>query len=377
MSILLNGEAMKKLNYNKKLIILIILMAIISSLSIKSASTLLGYEDNIVCKQIIWYIVGFILIFLIQKIDNKIIYKNIWKLYWIGNVLLLLLLIFGKPINNSRCWFSIFNITIQPSEFMKIILILTLGVCINKFNKNYRKHTIKDEIVFLIKIFGIVLIPSLLTFLEPDTGAVIIYLVIMTSMLFLSGIKYRWFTILLSTIISMLLIICILYKCNLDLFIDIFGSSLLLRMDRLFEWIAKDGYQLSHSLSAIGAGGVLGFGFNHTPIYFPEADTDFIFAVFSSNKGIIGSMLLISIITLFDIILIKKGLSVKDAINKYIISGTVGMILYCQFQNIGMTYGVLPITGITLPFISYGGSSLLSYLILMGIIINMKEKNSY
>ena len=167
-----------------------------------------------------------------------------------------------------------------------------------------------------------------------------------------------------------------MYKCNLDLFIDIFGSGLLLRMDRLFEWLIKDGYQLSHSLSAIGSAGLFGFGFNHTPIYFPEADTDFIFAVFSSNKGIVGSLVLIVIITIFDITLIKKGLCVKDAISKYIISGTVGMLLYCQVQNIGMTYGVLPITGITLPFISYGGSSLLSYLILIGIIINMKEKNS-
>ena len=375
MSILLNGEAMKKLNYNKILIILIILMSIISILSIQSASTLLGY-DNLVSKQIIWYIVGFILMFIIQKIDNKKIYKNVWKLYIIGNIVLFLLLIFGKPINNSKCWFTIFNITIQPSEFMKVILILTLGSIINKFNKNYRKHTIKDEFIFLIKVICTLLLPSLLTFLEPDTGAVIIYFVITLTMLFLSGIMYRWFTILITIIGIFLVTIFTIYKCNLDLFINIFGSSLLLRMDRLFEWLIKDGYQLNHSLAAIGSAGLIGFGFNKTPIYFPEANTDFIFAVFSSNKGIIGSLLLIIIITLFDITLIKKGLSIKDSINKYIISGTLGMLLYCQVQNIGMTYGVLPITGITLPFISYGGSSLLSYLILIGLIIGMKEKNS-
>lgn len=373
MSILLNGEAMN--NYNKRLIILIILMAIISFFSIQSASILLG-EDNIMYKQIVWYIIGFLFIFLISKINNKVIYKNIWKLYIIGNIFLLLLLIFGKPINNSKCWFSIFNITIQPSEFMKVILIIMIGVVISKFNRNYRKHTIKDELLFLIKVFGIVLIPSLLTFMEPDTGAVIIYFVIMVTMLFLSGIKYRWFTIVIGVITTILVFICVLYKYNIDLFIDTFGSSLLLRMDRLFEWLAKDGYQLNHSLAAIGSASLFGFGFNNTPIYFPEADTDFIFAVFSSNSGIIGSIILILIITLFDITLIKKGMSVKNAIDKYIISGTIGMLLYGQVQNIGMTYGVLPITGITLPFISYGGSSLLSYLILIGLIINMKEKNS-
>ena len=375
MSILLNGEAMKRLDYNKILIILIILMSIISIFSIQSASTLLGY-DNLVSKQIIWYIVGFILMFIIRKIDNKKIYKNICKLYIVGNIVLFLLLVFGKPINNSKCWFTIFNITIQPSEFMKVILILTLGVVINKFNKNYRKHTFKDELIFLIKAICIVLLPSFLTFLEPDTGAVIIYLVITLTMLFLSGVMYRWFVILITIMVSCLVIIFVIYKCNLDLFINIFGSSLLLRMDRLYEWLIKDGYQLNHSLAAIGSAGLFGFGFNQTPIYFPEANTDFIFTILSSNKGIIGSLIFIIIITLFDITLIKKGLAVKDSINKYIISGTIGMLLYCQVQNIGMTYGVLPITGITLPFISYGGSSLLSYLILIGIIIGMKEKNS-
>lgn len=374
MGILLNGEAMK-ISYNKRLIILIILMAIISVFSIQSASILLG-ENNLMYKQIVWYIIGFLSMFLISKINNKTIYKNIWKLYIIGNIFLLLLLIFGKPINNSKCWFSIFNITIQPSEFMKVILIIIIGVTISKFNRNYRKHTTKDEVLFLLKVFGIVLIPSLLTFLEPDTGAVIIYLVIMVTMLFLSGIKYRWFTIVISIVAAILIFICVMYKYDIDLFIDTFGSSLLLRMDRLFEWLAKDGYQLNHSLAAIGSASLFGFGFNHTPIYFPEADTDFIFAVFSSNSGIVGSIMLILIITLFDITLIKKGMCVRDAIDKYIISGTIGMLLYGQVQNIGMTYGVLPITGITLPFISYGGSSLISYLILVGLIINMKEKNS-
>ena len=364
-----------KIDYNKKLIILIFLMAIISFFSIKSASILLGI-NNIIYKQIIWYIVGFISMFLISKINNKTIYKNIWKFYIIGNIFLLLLLFFGKPINNSKCWFSIFGITFQPSEFMKIILIITIGVTINRFNKNYRKHTIKDEILFLFKIFGIVILPSILTFLEPDTGAVIIYFIIMITMLFISGIKYRWFTIVIGLIVSILITICIIYKFNIDLFIDSFGSSLLLRMDRLFEWIGKDGYQLNHSLAAIGSASLFGFGFNNTPIYFPEADTDFIFAVYASNSGIIGSIILIIIITLFDITLLKKGIAVKDTTNKYIISGTLGMLLYGQVQNIGMTYGVLPITGITLPFISYGGSSLLSYMILIGLIINMKEKNS-
>ena len=128
-------------------------------------------------------------------------------------------------------------------------------------------------------------------------------------------------------------------------------------------------------MSAIGAAGLSGFGLNHTPIYFPEPQTDFIFAVYASNFGFIGSVVLISLIFLFDLRLILIALKTKDKMNKYLISGCIAMLIYQQIQNIGMTYGLLPITGITLPFISYGGSSLLSYLLMIGIIFNFSREN--
>ena len=116
-------------------------------------------------------------------------------------------------------------------------------------------------------------------------------------------------------------------------------------------------------------------GINHTPIYFPEPQTDFIFAVYANNFGFTGSLFLIILITIFDIKLINIAIKNSSLINKYIISGIVGMLIYQQLQNIGMTLGLMPITGITLPFISYGGSSLLSYMIMMGIIFNIANQN--
>ena len=119
---------------------------------------------------------------------------------------------------------------------------------------------------------------------------------------------------------------------------------------------------------------MLGQGFNHTPIYFPEPQTDFIFAVFSSNFGFIGSVILLVLILFFDLNLINLAKN-SNLINKYIIAGILGMLVYQQFQNIGMTLGIIPITGITLPFISYGGSSLLSYMIIVALTLNIsKEK---
>jgi rod shape determining protein RodA len=158
------------------------------------------------------------------------------------------------------------------------------------------------------------------------------------------------------------------------MFINIFGTSFFLRVDRLLDWSSSSGYQLENGLSAIGSGGLFGYGLNNTPIYFPEPQTDFIFAVYASNFGFIGSIFLIGLIAYFDIKLICLAVKTSNLINKYIISGIIGMLIYQQVQNIGMTIGLLPITGITLPFISYGGSSLLSYMLMLGFIFNISNE---
>ncbi|MBE6159678.1 MAG: FtsW/RodA/SpoVE family cell cycle protein [Lactobacillales bacterium] len=370
-------KLLEKYKIDKFLLISIFLFIIISLITVYSSQSLLDSSKNsLVFKQLIWYIVGFLLIFFIMFIGNKNIYKYAWILYIIGNISLLLLLIFGTEINNAKCWFTIPGIgTIQPSEFMKIFLIIILGKLINDFNNNYLNPSLKEEFLFLLKIGIIVLIPSVLTFLQPDTGVVLIYLLITLVMLFISGIRYRWFFIFISILLLLIGSVVITYKISQDLFIKIFSTSFFLRVDRLLDWSNGSGYQLSNGLISIGSGGILGHGFNNTPLYFPEPQTDFIFAVFSSNFGLIGSLLLFILIAFFDIKLIGTALKSNSNINKYIISGIVGMLIYQQFQNIGMTIGLMPITGITLPFISYGGSSLLSYMIMIGIIFNISNEN--
>lgn len=369
----------KKYKIDLNIIIPIIIMAIISIITIQSSTYILpSYYANLTIKQIIWYLFGFLLSFFVMYIGNDTIYRNIKILYIIGNIALLGLLLFATPINDAKCWYSIPGIgTIQPSEFMKIIIIIMLGSMINKFHRQYRNPTCKREFIFLFKVGLMVLIPSILTFLQPDTGVVLIYILITIIMLFIAGIRYRWFFILFAIITLILGITLGIYFLNNDLFIKIFGTSFFLRIDRLLDWSNKDGYQLNNGLMAIGGAGLIGFGLFKTPIYFPEAQTDFIFAVFASNFGFLGSLFLIALLTYFDLSLIKLALKCKNNIDKYIISGIIGMLIYQQFQNIGMTYGVIPITGITLPFISYGGSSLLSYMLIAGVIFNISNQNIY
>lgn len=351
---------------------------LISVVTINSALTYLPSDvGNLALKQVIWYGVGLLLVFIIFKVKNEYLYRNAWFFYILCNLLLLCLLLFAPAINNSKCWFIIPKIgSFQPSEFTKISLMLVLGTMINNFRLDYEEPSIKEEFMFLLKTFIVVLIPSILTFLEPDTGVVIIYFIIYISMLFASGIRLRWFIILGGIILLAIGLVLGCYFTSEKLFVSIFGNNLYYRFERVFNWKSGSGLQLENALAAIGSAGVFGHGYNKTPIYFPESGTDFIFAVFASNFGLLGCFLFLLLLLLFDGKLFFIAIKKIHLTDKFVLAGIIGMLIFQQIQNIGMTIGLLPITGITLPFISYGGSSLLSYMILIGIILNIREEHS-
>lgn len=366
-----------KFKVDASILISLILFSIISVISIYCTRNLIGTElQNYWIKQIVWYIVGFGIAYFMMILGNKFLYNNAWWFYLIGIASLVLVLIIGKEVNNARCWFNIKYIgSIQPSEFMKVFLIIILSKLIKDFNDENQNPTILSEFKFLIKIMIIVLIPSILTFIEPDTGAVIIYFIITFIMLFVGGIRKRWFFLIFTILASVISICGILYFINHELFLDIFGTSLLYRIDRIVNWSSKSGMQLTNSKIAIGSAGMFGHGFAKTPIYFPEMQTDFIFSVVASNFGLIGASSLLILLLFFDINLIHMASKTTDITDKYAIGGIIAVLLFQQIQNISMTIGLLPIIGITLPFISYGGSSLLSYMLLVGMIFNISNEN--
>ncbi len=367
---------MSKFKINFKIVIPIVLMAIISIISIYSALTYTSKSlGNLALKQAIWYMVGVGLVFVLVKLGNEYLYRHTWILYIIGNLLLVVLLLFGTPINNSKCWLIIPGIgSVQPSEFMKIFIMLVLASMIHDFRNKYKNPSLGEEFLFILKSFGVVLIPSILTFLEPDTGAVIIYFIIYIAMMFASGIRIRWFVMAIILFGIGMGSFLGLYFFKEDIFIKVFGSSIYYRLERLFDWQTGSGLQLENALAAIGSSSLVGYGFNKTPIYFPESSTDFIFGVFASNFGFVGICLLLGIILYFDLSIIRLARRRINDTDKYILIGIVAMLLFQQVQNIGMTVGLVPITGITLPFISYGGSSLLSYMMIVGIILNISRE---
>ena len=366
---------LKKFKWYKNLLICLLFLMIISIITIHSAQTYLSANlGNLALKQFFWYGIGLIIILIIIKIGNEKIYQSAWILYFIGNFLLLLLLFIAPPINNSKCWFIIPGIgSFQPSEFMKIFLMIIVSVIVAK--ESNKKKTTREEFFLIGKVFLLFFLPSMLTFLEPDTGVVIIYFIICLAILFVSGIRKGWFILAFGILGISIGTFLYLYFCQQKLFVDLLGTDLFYRIDRLLDWKNGTGMQLENSLTAIGSAGLLGHGYNHTPIYFPESGTDFIFAVYASNFGLIGSLGLIGLLLYFDYCLLKLARNIKNNTDKFMLIGISSMLIFQQFQNIAMTLGLVPITGITLPFVSYGGSSLLSYMILLGIVFNIYNDN--
>ncbi len=370
-------KQVSKYKVELSILIPIFIFFVISIISIYSTKKLLSVEyNNLWSKQIIWYFIGIIVAYLTMTIGNKFLYRNAFIFYLVGIILLALVLPFGVTVNNATCWFKIPLIgTFQPSEFMKIFLIITLSRMINDFNETYHNPTIFDELKFLLKVLFIVFIPSILTFIEPDTGAVIMYLIITFMMLFIGGFRKRWFILTIIIITLLLTGFFLIYYLKQDLFIKIFGTSFFYRMDRITNWSSADGLQLKNSLTAIGSAGTTGHGINKTPIYFPEMQTDFIFSVFASNTGFLGAIILIITILYFDLTLINYAIKTTNQTDKYSLGGIIAVLTFSQIYNIAMTIGLLPIMGITLPFISYGGSSLLSYMLLLGIVFNISNQH--
>ncbi len=340
-----------------KYIIPIILLSLIGITVIYLSKETIKDSYSYFYRQIIFLIISIILLFVCQKISFSKINKFSLTLYILCILSLIYVLIFGTKINGSKSWINLFGISIQPSEFTKITLLL----CINKYIKT--KYGLLKSILLLI-------IPSILTFLQPDTGTVLFYIVIFFSIFVSLNLNKKYYITLFSTIILFIGMYFYLYFYKSELFIKILGTSFFYRTDRILNFMNNEGYQIKNALIGIGNGKLLGNGFKYV-IYIPEAITDFMFANILMKLGFIGGLVVILNFLYLDFLLINDIKKINK--NKYYIIGLFGLFIYQQVQHIFMNLELLPITGITLPFISYGGSSLLSYYILFGILLNIKK----
>ncbi len=299
-------------------------------------------------RQFFFYVIGFIILVIMKK--N--IKKYISYIYIIFNALLLYLLLFGKAINGSKAWISLPFISFQPSEFMKIILIIYLSFIASKYSK------------YKLKCFLITLIPSILTFLEPDTGNVLFYFVILFSVILIredNWKKYIKYAIGGSVLLVGILAMCFIFK---DYFVNFFGYSMFYRLERIFSLFDNTSYQLNRALIGMGNGYLFG---SDTIISIPYETTDFAFSYLVSNVGYFVSIGFLIFNMSFDYYLIN-GLKNMVGVDRLILLSFIVMKLVQTSIHILMNVGLFPITGITLPFISYGGSSLISYFIIIAYL---------
>lgn len=362
---------MKKILNSKLLLIIpLLIIMIISFLNMQNAKLISSLYQNNLSKQILWYILGFIIILIIRKLNVNTLLKYTKFYYYFSILLLFLVLIFGKITNGARAWFDLGAISFQPSEVAKIALALYLS----EIAANWKNTGLKSELKLIIKFAILVIIPSILVFLEPDTGAIIFYFLIAFAILITTPIHKFWFILLFLIIALFFGVFILLYLFNQDLLINLIGTSFFYRVERIISFQTESSYQLENALTAMGATTIFGTGLNKIAIYIPEAPTDFIFAFNISNFGLISGYLILISYLCIDLYLITQFINTKNKKTKLIIISFIFIFIFGQIINIGMNLGLVPIIGIPLPFLSYGGSTLIIYFIYLGLILKLTNQ---
>ena len=360
---------MKKRSVEILLVVSVILISIFGIIMIYSASSIWAeykYNDPLkyVKNQALFFIIGLILMFLVSKINYKFYLKKS-NILLIGCIILLILVLIpgvGMVRNGSRSWFGIGSFGVQPSEFTKLALIIFTSKYLMNNEKNMKniKKGVLPILCVLLFVFGLIM-------LQPDFGTGMIIVISIIGLLFVGGVSMKFF-IGLGIIgvlgITGLIIIAPYRLARILSFLNPWSDPL------------GSGFQIIQSLYAIGPGGLFGFGFLNSRqkhFYLPEPQTDFIFSIISEEFGFLG---IVIVVTLFLTIIItgfKISKNCKDLFGKYLSFGIMFQLSFQALLNLMVVVGLIPVTGVTLPFLSYGGSSLLITLCSIGVILNISR----
>ena len=335
-----------------------------------------------VVSQLVWYIIGTILVIIIMQFDSEQLWKVAPLVYWVGIFLMFAILVFYSRAyyanTGAKSWFAIGPFTFQPSEIMKPAYILMMGRVITTHNNHYNVHTVKSDWQLIGTMF-LWLLPILLSLkLQNDFGTALVFFAIFCGMVLVSGVTWR---IIAPTAIGLVVV----GGSALAMVTSSVGRTILehigfqaYQFDRVDTWLhpeqdtSNQGYQLWQSIKAVGSGGITGTGFDNSKVYVPVRESDMVFSVIGENFGFIGSALLILLYLLLIYLMIRVTFDTRNEFYAYISTGVIMMILFHVFENIGMNIGLLPLTGIPLPFISAGGSSLIGNLIGIGMVMSMR-----
>jgi len=318
-----------------------------------------------VISQGIFFVIGIFVMLIVSKINYNF-YKEKSNLILLGCFILLVLVLIpgiGVVRNGSRSWFGIGPFGIQPSELSKIGLVIFVS---KYLSRNDREKRVTKN--FVLPILGMIILFFGLIMLEPDFGTGMIIVMSLISLIFITGTD-----------------VSIFVKLGLVGLLGIVGLIIVApyRLKRITSFLNPwsdplgSGFQIIQSLYAIGPGGLLGFGFLNSRqkhFYLPEPQTDFIFSIISEEFGFLGIFIVTTLFLLIFYRCIKISLETEDLFAKYLSFGLSFMLIFQTLLNLMVVVGIVPVTGVTLPFISYGGSSLLVSMTMIGIILNIGKK---
>ena len=351
------------------LLISTIILSIFGLIMIYSSSYVWAeykYNDpyKYIKNQGLFFIIGLILLNIISKIDYKKYFKYSNKLLLICIILLVLVLIpgIGSVRNGSRSWFGIGSFGIQPSEFTKLAMIIfTSKYLSNNPNsmKSFKKGVLPILLITLF-IFAIIM-------LQPDFGTGTILVMTIIGILFIAGLDIKIF-----------------FKFGIVGLVGVVGLVLVApyRLKRVLSFLNPwsdplgSGFQIIQSLYSIGPGGLFGLGFGNSiqkHFYLPEPQTDFIFSIISEEFGFMGIIIISILFIIIFYTSLKISLKCNDLFGKYLSFGITFGLIFQTILNLSVVVGLVPVTGVTLPFLSYGGSSLLITMISVGIILNISR----
>ncbi|WP_409367830.1 FtsW/RodA/SpoVE family cell cycle protein [Lysinibacillus sp. 38-6] len=359
----------------------LLLLGIISCLFVHSSSVAFAqYSSLFIVKQLIYYSLGFMIMYGVATLDIEQL-KNIgWPFYWFMVALTFGLFIapesIARTINEAKSWYQVPLLgSFQPSEFLKFAFLIVVSKVIVAHQAKYERPSFLSDMRLLLTIALITIPPTLAVYKQPDTGMVMLYMAMILPMIFFSGIQTKLLVIFTAIPASIVSVVVILYvKFN-----DFFTEKLLSRLSghqvsRIYGWLqpyeyTDSSFQTRQGFMAIGSGEFFGKGYLQNNVYVPEKHTDFIFSAIAEEVGFIGGAFVISLLffVIYRIVLIT--VEAKDPFMTLMGAGISSLLAFQITQNIGMTLGLLPVTGVTLPFLSYGGSSLLSNFMLMGIVM--------
>ena len=351
--------------------VIVFILSIIGIVMVSSSSIAVGdryFNDPywFIRRQIVWWVISFIVFIILSKINYRFYSKISIFFILISIGLLALVLIPGlsSVVGGSRRWLNLFFFNIQPSEIAKIALIVF--VC-DSLNKKYKENSVFKNIIW--PSFVVLLVVTLLIFLEPDFGTVVIIWIVIFLIFFIGNVRFPHMISLGLAGIAVL----VAYMFMEDY-----------RRERIFAFFNKTAdtggvnFQVNQSLIALGSGNIIGLGLGNSIqkySYLPEAHTDFIFAILGEEFGMVGTLVVIALFLLLAFIGIRICLKTEDYFGRTLAGAITGLIIAQSVLNIAVVIGLMPVTGLTLPFISSGGSSLLVNMACAGILLNISRQN--